>query len=118
MAVRFNAVPFLNTVCTLEGVAKLIRSLTVPNAVGYTNPHGQEALAYVLVKVGAIGESLAVLEQTQKTLSGSTIPWELEIKARMSSFHDQLALDSEKALVQLKVWESDSISKLGLEKYR
>jgi hypothetical protein len=114
-AIRLNAVPFFNTVCTLEGVAKLIRSLTVPNANGYKNPHGQEALAYVLVKNGEITEALAILERIQTALNKSTISWELEIKARTMSFRDQLLQNPERALVQLKVWESETTGKLGLE---
>ena len=116
-SIRNEAIPFFNAVSTLQGVVEFIRPMVVPGVGGYINPHCQEALAYTLVKLNDVSGALAMLEQIQKTLSKSTIPWELAMKARAQLIEEKLLPKPEVALAQLEAWKDETISKLGLEKY-
>ena len=115
--VRSDAIPFLNAVSTLPGMADFMRTMVVPNVQGYVNPHCQEALAYTLVKLKDVGGAMAMLHQIQKNLSKPTAPWELALKARVQVIEEKLLPNPEAALTQLETWKVETICKLGLENY-
>jgi hypothetical protein len=117
-SIRIEAIPFFKTVSTLQGVVEFIRPMVVPNANGYVNPHSQEALAYTLVKLNDVDGAMAMLNQIQKSLSKSAVPWELDIRTRTQLIEEKLLPKPEAALAQLEAWKAETIGKLRLEKHR
>jgi len=115
-SIRREAIPFLNTVSTLQGVAEFIRPMVVPNVNGYVNPHSQEALAYTLVQLNDVDGAMSILSQIQKSLSKSAVPWELAIRTRAQVIEEKLLPKPEAALAQLEAWKVETMSKLGLGK--
>ena len=117
-AIRNEGIPFFDAVSTLKDAADFIRPMLVPNVSGYVNPHSQEALAYTLIKLNDVPGALAVLSQMQKTLTKSTVEWELAIAARARTVEQKLLESPATALAQLDTWKDQTIRQLKLENYR
>ncbi len=115
-AIHAEAIPFLDRVSTLAGVLDDLKA-TIERGRPRVNSHILEALAYTLIKAGDYSAALKALAEQQQLLEKATLPWVLELKARAELMEEKLLPKPEVALAQLEAWKSETVSKLGLEKY-
>jgi hypothetical protein len=115
-AIHGEAIPFLNKVSTVAGVIDYLRA-DIEIDRQRVNPHTLEALAYTLIKSGDYSFALKALEEIKQRFSKSTTSWVLELVVRAEMMEEKLLPKPEVALAQLEAWKSETVSKLGLEKY-
>ena len=118
-AIHGEAIPFLNNSIRkpwLDLFDYLRADIDVDRE--RVNPRTLEALAYTLIKSGDYSSALKTLDELNQRFSKSITPWVLELVARAKSVEQKLLPKPELALAQLEAWKSETISKLGLEKYR
>jgi hypothetical protein len=115
--IRDEAIPFLNSISTLDGVLNNLKA-GVDSDRPRVNSHILEALAYTLIKSGDYSSALTALAELKQRLDKSTTPWVVEQKARAQLIEEKLLQNPETALEQLETWKTETIHKLGLEKFR
>jgi hypothetical protein len=116
--------PFLLGLQKPKDVAGALKLLTKPNDAGYVNPHCYEALAYVLVKAGAIGAAVDTIDALLSLVDGLkranpavALTWELEVCARAQLVKTKLIVNPEEANAQLVAWEHETVNNLDLENF-
>lgn len=112
VALKREAMPFLSPIETPRDVVQAAKSLRLPQ-----NANIQQAIAYALARAGDVHKAIAELD-TLLAMLDSKVPWQLEMTERASALRLQLHTDVPGAQKQLEAWEAESISNLGLEKFR
>jgi hypothetical protein len=107
-------VPLLHSLWTPKDIAEALR----PKTEGpRTNPHSHENFAYMLIQAGEFEAAGDAIEKLL-TLMGETYDWEQEMASRAKLIGAKLLQNPEEAKGQLKLWESETVHNLGLEKFR
>jgi hypothetical protein len=105
-------VPFLSDLRGPADVAKALEALTKE-----PNPHCHEAFAYTLIQAGEVSRAAKALETVLK-LTDAAVTWQQEIASRARLIREKLLANAQEAQRQLSIWESETISNLGLERFR
>ena len=81
------------------------------------NPHAREAFAYSLIHAG---ETARALETLGALLNAAEVgvTWQGKIAMRAQLIRDKLLKDLSQAQKQLRAWEADTVSSLGLSEFR
>ena len=113
---RNEAIPFLHTISTLDGVLNYLKK-QIEIGRPRVNSHLLEALAYTFIKCGDYPSALEALAEQKQRLEGKTIPWVVAQYARTKLIEEKLLENSEAALQQLEIWKAETICNLKLEKF-
>jgi len=106
-------VPFLITLRTAKDVAAAAER----KAQASGNLYAHEAAAYMLLRAGEVLAATQALHHIL-TLRDVGVPWQQNIASRAGVLQAALR-DGEKDAVQLLgTWESETVRKLGLERFR
>lgn len=109
-------IPFLDIASTLTGCLNYLKA-SVNNGRPRVNSHELEALTYTLIKGGDYSTALESLAELERMLEGNTVPWVVKQRNRAQLIAGKLLQSPETALAQLEIWKTETIGKLGLEKY-
>ncbi len=113
-ALKREAMPFLARVHTPRDVAHAAESLNLSK-----DPYVQQAIAYALARARDVEQATAALDQLVHLLDTPTkYPWQQEMTGRALALRAKLSSDPVAAERQLDAWEAESVSNLGLEKFR
>ena len=115
-AVCHEAIPFLDTISTADGLLNYLK-MEVDNKKPHVNSNQLEDLAYALIMNGDYTAALEALAEQRQRLENSTIDWVVEQRNRAQLMEEKLLNSPEIALEQLDVWKAETIRNLGLEKY-
>lgn len=74
-------------------------------------------ITYTLIKGGDYSTALESLAELERMLEGNTVPWVVKQRNRAQLIAGKLLQSPETALAQLEIWKTETIGKLGLEKY-
>jgi cytochrome c-type biogenesis protein CcmH/NrfG len=107
---RREALPFLNSVGTLEGLTE---------ALIHNSPDArtQQAMAYGLAVKGDIEQALVALDLLILSLEVE-FPWQQSIKDQAQALRTALTENPSLAKRWLQTWEAETTQRLGLEKFR
>ena len=114
--IRSQAIPFLNNISTLTGVLNYFRA-DIEKDLLRVNPHTVEALAYTLIKSGDYVAARSELTELRQRFGNSKTSWVLELVARARMAEEKLSQNPKESFGQLAAWRTETVSKLGLEKY-
>jgi len=114
--IRDKAIPFLDRVSTLAGVLELVKSDVNSDWPRY-NSHHLEELAYLYIKNGEYPAALESLGRLKRDLEKETTAWVVKQRNRAQLIQEKLSQSPEAALMQLEAWKTETVNKLGLEKY-
>ncbi len=93
---------------TPKDVAKSLRSFA-----GQSNPHIQEALAYVLLQAEEVEKASDIIDKLLGSMS-QTVPWQEVVLRRLEMIQSQLSLSLAQVKRQLAAWELESVNNLKL----
>ncbi len=119
--IQSEAIPFLNSVSTLNGALDYLRreiELTRPRV----DSHTLEGFAYTLIKAGdypAALDALSELEHIYEEIyrNEKTPACVLEQRARARLVQEKLSRNPDEAIAQLESWKAQTKSNFKLEKY-
>ena len=109
-AIRRNALPFFDTVKTLQGVVEVARAAVARSL----NSHHHQALAYTLAKIGEVEDAVQVIDALLVRLDDTTIPWVAKQKADITAFRKILTDRPEDIDATLEGWRAETIRNLKL----
>jgi hypothetical protein len=104
--------PFLSPIDSPQDIANAAIALQSPE-----NPHIQQAVAFALARTGDAARATRELERLMRALD-VRISWQREMAKRAEVLKAKLLADPGEAQRQLEAWETESLSNLGLEKFR
>jgi len=109
-AIIAKALPFLDSVSTLEGAAR------AAELIGSSNSHVSEAAAYCWALAGNTRPAMFRLENLCNWLNRCVdrrIAWQVEQLERVEYLGKLLREDPAAARKQLLVWEADTVQRIG-----
>lgn len=109
-ALTLQAVPFLSPVESLHDFVKLAKTFSIEN------PHTSKAIAFALARAGEDKQAISVIDQLLHRLD-MKVPWQVEIGDMARDLMSKLIKDPAEAYKQLKMWEAETISNLGLDNF-